>query len=302
MAQHDYAIANQSGLGFRQDLNNALAAIVSQNSGASEPSTTYAYQPWADTTTGLLKFRNAANNGWVTVGTLGSANLGLVPSTQIATTSAAGIVQLSSSTSSTSTGLAATASAVKSAYDAAAAAQSTADAALPKAGGTMTGEIVFHSSQPRPVLATSVASTSGTAIDFTSIPSWVKRVSIACRGVSLSGTSNLLVQLGAGSITTTGYNGVTNSTNTTGVGNVSSTAGFPVYTSTAASAFSGVINIVKLGDNVWVSSHAGMSLTTNANCGGGDVALSGTLDRIRITTVNGTDTFDAGSINILYEG
>ncbi len=77
MAQHDYAIANQSGLAFRQDLNNALLAIVSQNSGATEPSTTYAYQWWADTTTGLLKLRNAANSAWITIGTLASANLGL---------------------------------------------------------------------------------------------------------------------------------------------------------------------------------------------------------------------------------
>ncbi len=77
MAQHDYSIANQSGLSFRQDLNNALSAIVSQNSGTSEPSTTYAYEWWADTTTGLLKIRNAANSAWITVGTLASTNLGL---------------------------------------------------------------------------------------------------------------------------------------------------------------------------------------------------------------------------------
>jgi hypothetical protein len=79
MAQHDYNLANQSGLAFRQDLNNALSAIVSQNSGASEPSTTYAYEWWADTTTGLLKLRNAANSAWITIGTLASANLGLAP-------------------------------------------------------------------------------------------------------------------------------------------------------------------------------------------------------------------------------
>jgi hypothetical protein len=78
MAQHDYIIANQSGAGFRSDLNNGLAAIVSQNSGAAQPSTTYAYQWWADTTTGLLKIRNAANNDWITIGTLASANLGLL--------------------------------------------------------------------------------------------------------------------------------------------------------------------------------------------------------------------------------
>lgn len=79
MAQHDYNLANQSGLAFRQDLNNALAAIVSQNSGASEPSTTYAYQWWADTTAGVLKLRNAANNAWITIGTLASTGLGLAP-------------------------------------------------------------------------------------------------------------------------------------------------------------------------------------------------------------------------------
>jgi hypothetical protein len=79
MAQHDYNLANQSGLAFRQDLNNALAAIVSQNSGATEPSTTYAYQLWGDTTAGLLKQRNAANSAWVTIGTLGAANWGLAP-------------------------------------------------------------------------------------------------------------------------------------------------------------------------------------------------------------------------------
>ena len=79
MAQHDYNLANQSGLAFRQDLNNALSAIVSQNSGATQPSTTFAYEWWADTTTGLLKLRNAANSAWITIGTLANTNLGLAP-------------------------------------------------------------------------------------------------------------------------------------------------------------------------------------------------------------------------------
>ena len=67
MAQHDYVIANGTGAAVRSDLNNALAAIVSQNSGATEPATTYAYQWWADTTTNLLKLRNSANSGWITL-------------------------------------------------------------------------------------------------------------------------------------------------------------------------------------------------------------------------------------------
>ena len=67
MATHDYVIANGTGSAVRSDLNNALAAIVSNNSSSSEPSTKYAYQWWADTTTGQLKLRNSANNAWVTI-------------------------------------------------------------------------------------------------------------------------------------------------------------------------------------------------------------------------------------------
>ena len=78
MAQHDYIIANQSGAAFRADLNNVLAAIVSNNGGAAQPSPTYAYMWWDDLATGLVKKRNAANNGWYVVGTLGATNLGLL--------------------------------------------------------------------------------------------------------------------------------------------------------------------------------------------------------------------------------
>lgn len=67
MSQHDYVLDNQAGAQFRADLNNALAAVATTNSGATAPATTYAYQLWADTTTGLLKQRNAANTDWVTL-------------------------------------------------------------------------------------------------------------------------------------------------------------------------------------------------------------------------------------------
>lgn len=69
MATHDYDIANQSGASFRADLNNALAAIVSQNSSATVPATTFAYQYWVDTSASpaLIKQRNAANDGWITL-------------------------------------------------------------------------------------------------------------------------------------------------------------------------------------------------------------------------------------------
>lgn len=77
MSEHDYAIADQSGTSFLSDLNSALAAIVSNNSKATAPTVTFAYQIWADTTSGLLKIRNASNTAWVDIGTIATTNLGL---------------------------------------------------------------------------------------------------------------------------------------------------------------------------------------------------------------------------------
>ena len=75
----DYVLSNQSGANFRAELNSILAAIVSQNSGSTAPTTTYAYQLWIDTSSApaLLKIRNGANNGWITLGDVTAANLGL---------------------------------------------------------------------------------------------------------------------------------------------------------------------------------------------------------------------------------
>lgn len=150
---------------------------------------------------------------------------------------------------------------------------------------------------------TAVASTSGTSIDFTGIPSWVKRVTILQRGVSTNGSSFHLIQIGAGSIQTTGYSsasGNVNNSNQTGC--QTSTAGFISIANNDAYIVTGTITISTMGSNVWVASGV-LSSPNNVFMItlGGSVALSGTLDRIRLTTVNGTDTFDAGSINILYE-
>lgn len=86
MAQADYVVANGTGAAVRSDINGQLAAIVTNNSATTEPATMYAYQWWADTTSGLLKIRNGANSAWVTVGTLASANLGLLSSSTAAST------------------------------------------------------------------------------------------------------------------------------------------------------------------------------------------------------------------------
>ncbi len=77
MSQHDMNLIDQAGAAFLTDLNAALVALVANSSGATEPATMFAYQFWVDTTTGLLKIRNAANSAWVTIGSLGAVNLGL---------------------------------------------------------------------------------------------------------------------------------------------------------------------------------------------------------------------------------
>ena len=146
---------------------------------------------------------------------------------------------------------------------------------------------------------TAVATTSGTSIDFTGIPSWVKRITVMFDGVSLSGTSIPIVQLGdSGGIETTGYAGTIISTA------ISTYAGFPLYTSsTSATLYYGSMTLSLLDATTnKFSMSSTVALTSAVGYAGGTKSLTSVLDRVRITTVNGTDTFDAGSVNILYEG
>jgi hypothetical protein len=147
-------------------------------------------------------------------------------------------------------------------------------------------------------------STSGTAIDFTGIPSWVKKVTVMFDEVSTNGTNSILVQLGdSGGIEATGY--VSTSVTVDSSGNsvgLDRTDGYVWQSSSASNLHSGNIYISNLSTNKWIASHSGKLSTTNLVAGGGSKTLSDTLDRIRITTVGGTDTFDAGSVNIMYEG
>lgn len=147
-------------------------------------------------------------------------------------------------------------------------------------------------------------STSGTAITFTGIPSWAKRITVMFNGVSTSGTNAILVQIGSGSVTTSGYNSAAAGCIDATVPAVSvSTAGFLVLNDTASDLRSGQLVITLLSNYVYVESHtlAGDSTRNVVYWGGGSLSLGAALDRVNITTVGGTDTFDAGSINILYE-
>ena len=153
------------------------------------------------------------------------------------------------------------------------------------------------------VSGTAVASTSGTSIDFTSIPSWVKRITVMFSGVSTSGTSPILLQIGAGSVDATGYNCSGINSDGINVGGANYTTGFALRQTSAAMLSGGSVVLNTLGSNIWAVN--GFVGTASAVIGifwtAGNKSLSGTLDRVRITTVNGTDTFDAGSINLLWE-
>lgn len=170
-------------------------------------------------------------------------------------------------------------------------------------GATITSSTVSGGT----ITSGTAVSVSGTSVDFTSIPSWVKRITVMFNAVSTNGTSIPMVQLGdAGGIETAGYigsggylagGGATNGTlNSTGF-LLSGQANVATY------SYSGIYTIALIGSNIWVFGGNSSTDVTIARCffGSGSKTLSDTLTQLRITTVNGTDTFDAGSINILYE-
>jgi hypothetical protein len=441
VATHDYVIANGTGAAVRSDLNDALAAIVSQNSSATAPATTYAYMRWADTTAGVMKMRNGANSAWITLYQLdgeyttiaienGTAaapafyfkdsgtDTGIYsPGADQVGISTGGTLRFSISTTATTSTLAIvhplgavgtpsitfTGDLNTGVYSSGADALDFATGGTRRVGIASTGDVTVYGGNvtlnaqsdlrfadsdssnwvafqaPATVASnvtwtlpstdgtsgqllstngsgtlswatdsggakievgntkaevtdtgsngkfavtvegvesltvnsngtttltpsniiksgTAVASTSGTSIDFTGLPSWVKRITVMLNGVSANGSSSIQVQLGAGSMQTTGYISSANSLSF-------STSGLLVTSGAAAgNSYQGSMFISLMGSNVWVASSVVSRDDAITFLAAGSKTLSGTLDRIRITTVNGTDTFDAGSINILYEG
>ena len=168
-----------------------------------------------------------------------------------------------------------------------------------------TGNVVVNGVNGALVAATAVASTSGTSIDFTGIPSWVRRITVMFSGVSTNGSSFPQIQLGdSGGVETSGYNCAASSLAAAAMSTANATTGFVLSRGDSASIINGsaVITLLDSASNLWTfTSTFGLSNSTFLLVTGGSKSLSATLDRVRITTVNGTDTFDAGSINILYE-
>lgn len=179
-------------------------------------------------------------------------------------------------------------------------------------GGVGTNGQVFQSqganSSPSwrdAIVSSAVTTATGTFVDISGVPSWARRLTVIFDSVSGSGTSNFQIQIGAGSPETTGYvASAMSATNAASTSTVLATTGFIITDNLAnTEVLSGLVSIVRTGTNIWVCSG---TLATSAPVAevklfSGRKTVTGTLDRIRLTTVNGTDTFDSGTITLLWE-
>jgi len=176
----------------------------------------------------------------------------------------------------------------------------TLTVSAPLVAGSNTQTLVATTGTLAPIVSGTAVSASGTAINYGSIPNWVKRITVMFYGVSTNGVSLPLVQIGSGSIQTSGYLGRTNdiSTNTAAY-----STGFNLSSDgAAANTYFGAVTLTFSHANYWLIN--GILSRTDGNNQyriAGGVILGGTLDQLRITTVNGTDSYDAGTINIFYE-
>lgn len=172
---------------------------------------------------------------------------------------------------------------------------------LPESGTVATTEYV----DGKFVRGTTVTA-SGTSIDFTGIPSWVKRITVMFSGVSTNGSSFIRLQLGvSGGFESSGYIGAyANMTNANATNSGPFTNGFDCPNYSGSNYYSGNLVIENINGNTFVVNglYGNYGVTYGGNIVCGLKTLSGVLDRIRITTANGTDIFDAGQINIMYEG
>jgi hypothetical protein len=263
MAQSDQVVQNATFPSVRADINDNLAALYSQSSGNSAPTVTVAHQPWVDTSSSpaIWKVRNGSNTAWITIGTLDPA--GFITSTSLT-------------------------------------------ALLPSQSGNAGKSLISNGTtaawNPTINSGTAVATTSGTSVDFTSIPSWAKRITAMFDGVSTNGASPVQIQLGySGGVETTGYFCDALAATVSSINYAPYSSGFVLAGSTAAVSRFGMLTIVNVNSNAWVASGTNGDNATFSGSFQGSKTLSGTLDRIRLTTINGTDTFDAGTLNITYE-
>lgn len=168
---------------------------------------------------------------------------------------------------------------------------------------TLTNKTIQNSViQGGTLIQSSTFNATGASIDFTGIPTWAKRLTLGFTNLSTNGTSNMIVQLGTSvGLTTSGYLATTGQLSS---GATAFTNGFGLSHSTAAATtIHGVATFMHLGSNLWAYSM--MGAYTNAAAvlgGGGSVTLTGVLSNIRVTTVLGTDSYDSGTLSLIWEG
>jgi len=310
MSQHDFNIANQSFPATRTDLNNALVALASNSSGDAEPGTTYANQWWYETDTNTLKLRNEANNAWIEIATLDQTSnnvlsittQGLTLGATALTATGAEINKLSGATVST-TELnqldAITRGSIlygNASGETARLAKGAADTVLTSDGTDISW--VAASGGSTFTLVASVDTTSGTAIDFTGLPSGVNRVTLNLVNVSTDSNQRLLVQLGdSGGIEASGY--LASSAHT--AGGVYSTNGFPIIRTVASNFNSGIMILTRVTGNQWASTHSTTRDTSGTGAfGGGSKTLTGELTQLRLTRLS-SGNFNQGNVSLSYE-
>jgi hypothetical protein len=165
----------------------------------------------------------------------------------------------------------------------------------PTFGGTPGSSLITRMS------AGGLNASGNTSVDFTSMPSWINIINVTFRNIS-NGGSDILVQLGTSSgVTTSGYVSTSIDFDGSGSATVSSTSGLILKVNGAGNVINGIMTIVYTGSNAWVNNHSVSTATNIMSTGGGTIALGGTLDRVRITSVSGSDAFDAGSLNVSYQ-
>lgn len=154
-----------------------------------------------------------------------------------------------------------------------------------------------------PQLQTAVSASSQTSIDFTGIPSWVNRITVVARSLSTNGTSIIVIRVGDGSIVSTGYLGAVTNILSATPSTVNDTTGCPVVQVTGpSSVYRFTCQINRVSGNQWVFAGTGaFSSSATTTIFASEISLSGALDRVRLTMLNGTDVFDAGSVAISWE-
>ena len=176
--------------------------------------------------------------------------------------------------------------------------------------GNLTGNVTGSLTAGGSLTLATAQTATGTAVDFTGIPSWAKRITVMFNKVGTNGSSVIRLQLGdAGGIETTGYAGSKYglSPGNTCFGSLWNTSGAEIVDGNVInnlSELAGIVYITLVGSNLWIFSGSTANTTSGngATVTNGTKTLSDTLTQLRITTVNGTDTFDAGTINISFEG